>query len=54
MLNKVKTRSGKILILPTPKEDVEITQAAMSDTDAKPLTNEEWESVKKNIIKLAN
>lgn len=33
-------------ILPTPEEDAIITAAAMSDPDAIPLTDEEWEAVK--------
>jgi uncharacterized protein (DUF4415 family) len=33
-------------IIPTPEEDAIITQAAMSDPDAMPLTDEEWEKVK--------
>jgi hypothetical protein len=33
-------------ILPTEEEDAAITAAAMSDPDAIPLTDEEWEAVK--------
>jgi uncharacterized protein (DUF4415 family) len=33
-------------IIPTPEEDAIITAAAMSDPDAVPLTDEEWEAVK--------
>jgi len=33
-------------IVPTPKEDAEITAAAMDDTDARPLSDNEWELVK--------
>jgi uncharacterized protein (DUF4415 family) len=33
-------------IIPTPEEDAIITAAAMSDSDATPLTDEEWEAVK--------
>jgi len=32
-------------ISPTPEEDAAITAAAMSDPDAMPLTDEEWETV---------
>jgi uncharacterized protein (DUF4415 family) len=32
--------------MPTPEEDAAITAAAMSDPDALPLTDEEWEAVK--------
>lgn len=33
-------------IIPTPEEDAEITAAAMSDPDAIPFTDAEWEAVK--------
>jgi uncharacterized protein (DUF4415 family) len=33
-------------IIPTPEEDVATTSAAMSDPDAMPLTDDEWEAVK--------
>lgn len=33
-------------IIPTPEEDALITAAAMSDPDAMPLTDAEWEAVK--------
>jgi len=36
-------------ISPTPEEDAAITAAAMSDPDAMPLTDEEWERVKPSI-----
>lgn len=33
-------------IIPTPEEDAAITAAALSDPDAIPFTDEEWEAVK--------
>ncbi len=42
----IRTRSGRVLILPTPEEDGAITAAAMSDPDAVPFTDAEWEQVK--------
>lgn len=39
-----KFKSG--IILPTKEEDAAITAAAMSDSDATPFTDEEWEAVK--------
>lgn len=33
-------------IIPTPEEDAAITAAALSDPDALPLTDAEWEAVK--------
>ena len=33
-------------IVPTPKEDAEITAAAMDDPDARSLSDNEWELVK--------
>ena len=46
MPTTIKTRSGRVLILPTPEEDAAITAAAMSDPDAVPFTDAEWEQVK--------
>ena len=36
-------------IRPTPEEDAAITTAALSDPDAVPLTDAEWEAVKPTI-----
>lgn len=33
-------------IVPTPEEDAVITAAALSDPDAQPLTDAEWEAAK--------
>ena len=49
MQTTVKTRSGRKLILPTEEEDVAITAAALSDPDAPPLTDEEWEAAKPSV-----
>lgn len=46
MQTTIKTRNGRVLILPTPAEDAAITAAAVSDPDAVPFTNAEWEAVK--------
>lgn len=40
---------SRTLIRPTAKEDAAITAAAMSDPDAVPLTDAEWESVKPTL-----
>ena len=39
-----KLKTGTII--PTPEEDAAITAAAMSDPDAVPFTDSEWEQVK--------
>ena len=39
---KLKPRT----IIPTPEEDIAITAAAMSDPDAMPYTDAEWDAVK--------
>jgi uncharacterized protein (DUF4415 family) len=39
-----KLKPGTIIL--TPEEDATITAAAMSDSDAMPLTDEEWAAVK--------
>ena len=49
MQTTVKTRSGRLLTLPTPDEDAAITAAAMSDPDAVPLTDAEWAQVKPSV-----
>ena len=46
---KVKTKSGRVLIMPTVQEDAAITKAAMSDRDARPLTDAQWERVKPKL-----
>ena len=42
----IKTRSGRVLIVPTPTEDAAITAAAMSDPDAMPFSDSDWNAVK--------
>ena len=46
MQTTIKTRSGRVLILPTPAEDAAITAAALADPDAVPFTDAEWVQVK--------
>ena len=41
MQNTVKTRSGLTLIVPDAAEDAKITQGALADPDAQPLTDEQ-------------
>lgn len=43
---KVISRTGRPLVMPTRQEDSAITKSAMSDADAKPLTDAEWEAVR--------
>jgi uncharacterized protein (DUF4415 family) len=51
MQRTIKTRSGRVLILPTPQEDAAITAAAMSDPDAMPFTDAEWAAVKHTVVR---
>jgi len=46
MPTTIKTRSGRVLKLPTPAEDAAITSAALADADAVPFTDAEWAKVK--------
>ena len=46
MQRTIKTRSGRVLVLPTPEEDAAITAAAMSDPDALPFSDRDWETAK--------
>ena len=43
---QVKSKSGRVFKLPTPKEDAAITAAALSDPDAVPLTDAQWEAAR--------
>ncbi len=49
MRQTIKSRSGRVIILPTPEEDAEITAAALSDPDAQPITDEEWERMRPRV-----
>ena len=44
---QIKTKSGRILILPTPEEDAQITAAALTDPDNLPLTDAELKQFKR-------
>lgn len=49
MHKTIKTRSGRTVVLPTPTEDAAITEAAVSDPDAVPYTDAEWEKVRPQL-----
>jgi len=44
---QIKTKSGRILELPSPEEDAQITAAALSDPDNLPLTDAELSQFKR-------
>jgi len=44
---QIKTKSGRILELPSPEEDAQITAAALTDPDNPPLTNEELQQFRR-------
>ena len=46
MLQTVKTKSGRVIIMPSDEEDAIITAAAMSDPDAQPLTDAELKQLR--------
>jgi uncharacterized protein (DUF4415 family) len=46
MQRTIKTRSGRVLVLPTPEEDAAITAAALSDPDAMPFSDSDWHAIK--------
>lgn len=46
MQKTLTLRDGRKVLFNTPEEDAAITAAAMSDADAAPLTDEEWEAAK--------
>lgn len=41
MLQTIKTRSGRKIIMPSAEEDAAINAAAISDLDAQPLTDDQ-------------
>jgi len=47
MPNTIKTRSGRVLIVPSDKEDNAITGAALTDFDNPPLTDEQLAQFKR-------
>lgn len=42
-------RNGRKILLNSPEEDAAMTAAALSDPDAQPLTEEEWERIKPRL-----
>ena len=46
-----KSKSGKRVRMPSAAEDAEITAAALSDPDAAPLTDAEWETIKPTLTR---
>ena len=44
---QIKTKSGRILELPSPEEDAQITAAALTDPDNLPLTDAELSQFKR-------
>ena len=46
MSESSKTRTGRVLQVPTPEDDAAITAAAQGDLDAMPFTDAEWARVK--------
>ncbi len=46
MKQTIKTTDGRVLVMPTPEEDAQITADAMSDPDAMPFTDKEWEKAR--------
>ena len=46
MLQTIKTRSGRVLILPTEAEETQINAGIAADPDTYSLTDEEWDAVK--------
>lgn len=46
MQKTIKTRSGRVLVLPTAQEDAAIIAAAQSDPDCPPMTDETFQRMK--------
>jgi uncharacterized protein (DUF4415 family) len=47
MLKTTKTRSGRVLVMPSDEEDAAITAAALSDPDNQPLSDEQLAQFKR-------
>jgi uncharacterized protein (DUF4415 family) len=48
MQETIKTRSGRVLVLPGDEEDAAINAAAREDEDALPLTDDELKQFKRS------
>jgi uncharacterized protein (DUF4415 family) len=46
MQNTIETRSGRVLVLPAPEEDVALIAAAQSDPDCPLMTDEDFKRMK--------
>lgn len=49
MPQTIKTRSGRVLIMPTQEEEAQINAGIAADPDSRPYTDAEWEAVKPMI-----
>jgi hypothetical protein len=49
MCETIKTSDGRIMVLNTPDEDRAITEAALADLDALPLTDEDIAEIEKQL-----
>ena len=47
MQKTIKTKAGRVLIMPTDEEDAAITAAAISDPDNQPLTDDQLRQFKR-------
>jgi uncharacterized protein (DUF4415 family) len=47
MQKTIKTKSGRVLVMPSDEEDAAITAAALSDPDNQPLTAEQISQFKR-------
>lgn len=45
----LKTKSGRLVEVPSDEDAAAITSAAMGDPDARPLTDAEWEAARPTI-----
>lgn len=49
MPQTIKSRTGRVLRIPSAAEDATITAAAQADQDARPLTDAEWEEARPRL-----
>lgn len=51
MRETLKTSDGRMIILSTPEEDRKIMEAALTDPDLPPMSEEEWEIVRLRLVR---
>lgn len=51
MRETIKTSDGRVIVMSTPEEDRKIIEAALTDPDCPPITDEEWEEIRLRLVR---